>query len=184
MADPVAAAWACRVVGMHIDLIQELINAEHAAAMPVPTLGGSVSQSREPDDRMLVLVERRLEHGSDPEHLDPVRHLLADRLGRMADWYHQHAHQTLDLDAWHPLATRFGRLIGDPVAASALVTCLLHHARIGHDDQHRKNARERWRRLAIKYVEVLDEQRRKGRTDQAGRPVIQTVEGEGERRIG
>jgi len=58
------------------------------------------------------------------------------------------------------------------------------HAPDEETQRRRKNARDRWRRLAEWYVRVLDEQPSKGRTDHVGRPAIQSVEGEGERRFG
>jgi hypothetical protein len=178
--DPVVAHLSKRVIGMHADLIAWMAEAERARVLPTPTLGGSVSQSREPDDRMLTIVEERLELGGDPERLDPVRQRLADRLGRDAAWYLKTTGE-VDWDYREPLAVRLGDLIGDQIAANALATSLLCHARLAPAawERERKAARERWRRQATRYVQILDEQRIK-----VDRPMVQTVEGEGERRFG
>jgi len=67
------------------------------------------------------------------------------------------------------------------VAANAIATSLLGHRRLvlAGMDAERKAARERWRRQATRYVQILDEQR-----PRVDRPVVQTVEGEGERKFG
>jgi hypothetical protein len=178
--DPITARLAKRIIGMHADLITWMHDAERARVLPTPTLGGSISQSREPDDRMLIIVEERLELGGDPERLDPVRQRLADRLGRDAAWYLKTTGE-IDLADWEPLAVRLGDLIGDQIAANALATSLLCHRRLAPPrwEREHKAARERWRRQATRYVQILDEQRIK-----IDRPMVQTVEGEGERRIG
>jgi hypothetical protein len=193
MADAVAARLVAHVILMHRGLVQWMHEATRATVLPDPfrlpgderpggvAVGGSVSISREPDDAMLALVEQRLEPGgTDPERLDPVRQRLADRLGRDAGWYLKTA-GGVDLAEWEPLAVRLGDLVGDQVAANQLATSLLGHRRLvlaGMWDE-RKAARERWRRQGVRYVQILDEQRVK-----VDRPMVQTVEGEGERRFG
>jgi len=201
-ADRVTAALATHVVLMHRGLVQWMHEATRATVLPDPfrlpgderpggvTVGGSVSTSREPDDAMLALVEQRLEPGgADPERLDPVRQRLTHRLGELAGWYGEHVGEA-NLERWEPLAVRLGDLIGDQVAANALATCLVgHNHLIAHlaslwtqdAERTRKAARERWRRLAAWYVRVLDEQPTREPTS---RVVVQSVEGEGERRFG
>jgi hypothetical protein len=197
MQDDVAARLATRIVLMHAGLVRWMGEAEISCVLPDPfrlpgderpggvTVGGSVSISREPDDAMLALVEQRLEPGgADPERLDPVRQRLADRLGRDASWYLKTA-GSVDIAEWEPLAVRLGDLIGDQVAANAVATSLLGHRRLvlAGMDAERKAARERWRRQAEKYVEILDEQPTKG-PDPTGRPVIQSVGEDDVRRFG
>ena len=202
MADPVAAALATHVVLMHRGLVAWQHAATESTVLPRPyrfpgderpggvAVGGSVSVSREPDDAMLELVAARLEPGgADPERLDPVRQRLTHRLGELAAWYGQQPGNWVDVAEWEPLATRLGDLIGDQVAANALAMSMLRHARLAYapdeeTQRRRKNARDRWRRLAEWYVRVLDEQPSKGRRDPVGRVAIQSVEGEGERRFG
>jgi hypothetical protein len=194
MADDVAAANATHVVLMHRGLVAWMTEATFASVLlyqpyRLPgderpggvAVGGSVTVSRDPDDAMVELVDRRLaEGGHDPERLDPVRQKLADLLGRDASWYLKIVGQ-VDLAEWEPLAVRLGDFIGDQVAANALATSLLGHRHLVHagTTDQRKAARERWRRQHIRYVQIRDEQRTK-----VDRPVVQTVEGEGERRFG
>lgn len=193
MADPVAAAQAFTVVGLHAGLVREIHEAEvNSVQLAVPQrrhLGDPRDANRltgrsgsgDPDDHMIAIIDHRLfGHGLDPERLDPVRQRLADRLGRDAAWYLKTA-GGVDVAEWEPLAVRLGDLVGDQVAANAVATCLLGHRRLvlaGMADE-RKAARERWRRQGVRYVQILDEQRIK-----VDRPVVQTVEGEGERRFG
>jgi hypothetical protein len=196
MADAVAARLATHVIGMHTGLVAWMHDAERSHVLPDPfrlpgderaggvAVGGSVAESREPDDAMLRLVEQRLEVGTDPERLDPVRIRMTAKLGELAGWYGQH--ELVDVAEWEPLATRLGDLIGDQVAANALALCFIRHARLAYaadeqTQQRRKAARERWRRLVAWYVRVLDEQPTK---DPTSRVVVQSVEGEGERRFG
>jgi len=193
MADPAAAAHCMHVIGKHAGLIRWIADAEFNRVLPQPArrhLGDPRDYNRvtgilgthDPDDHMITLVDERVFSpvGHDPEHLDPVRQRLADRLGRDAAWYLKTTGQ-VTLEEWEPLAVRLGDLIGDQVAANALATSLLCHARLTPAawERERKAARERWRRQATRYVQILDEQR-----IQADRVVVQSVEGEGERRIG
>jgi hypothetical protein len=193
MADHVAAALAMHVIGKHAGLIRDIADAEFNRVLPQPArrhLGDprdynrivGILGTRDPDDAMIALVDERVFSpvGHDPEHLDPVRHKLTDLLGRDAAWYLKTT-GTVDLEDWEPLAVRLGDLIGDQIAANALATSLLCHARLAPASwqAERKAARERWRRQATRYVQILDEQRIK-----VDRPMVQTVEGEGERRFG
>jgi len=198
MQDPVAARLATHVAGMHAGLLAWIADAEQASVLPEPfrlpgderpggvAVGGSVTQSRDPDDAMVDLINRRLEQGPDPERLQPVRQRLADRLGELAGWYGQGSQMHLVVEEWEPLAVRLGDHLHDQVAANALAMCLLRHARLAyapdeHTQRKRKAAQQRWRRLAAWYVRVLDEQPTKEPTS---RVVVQSVEGEGERRFG
>ncbi len=193
MADPIAARLATHVVAMHAGLMVWIADAEQARILPASALdGGSgyVSESREPDDRMLTLVDERLqaEGPYDPERLEPVRRYLTNELGKLAGWYIAQTGGVL-LHRWEPLAVRLGDLTQDQVAANALATCLLghHHLAITALTPSRgvcQAARERWRRLADRYVRTLDEQPSKGRAGPTGRVMVQSVEGEGERRFG
>lgn len=205
MADRVAAHWTYRVIGLHAGLVREIREAEMARVLPQPFrlpgdervggvhVAGSVSGTREPDDALFARVHERLEAGGtfDPEGLEPLRQRMAHSLGELAGWYLEHTGPvdlTTEADAavWEPLAVRLGDLIGDQVAANALATCLICHARLqgGSWDRLRKNAREQWRRRATSFVRWLDQQPDKGRWDRTGRVAVQSVEGEGERRIG
>jgi hypothetical protein len=197
MSDPVAARLATDVVGMHAGLVQWMRDAERAHVLPQPfrlpgdervggvSVAGVVSGTREPDDRMMRLVDDRL--GTlDPEGLDPVRQRLAHRLGELASWYGQGSRMLVTEEEWESLAVRLGDLIGDQVAANALALCLIRHARIADDPKarFRKNARERWRRLAEWYVRVLDDQPTKGRRTTGGRVQVESVGPDGERKFG
>jgi hypothetical protein len=201
MADPVAARLATDVVGMHQGLIAWMAEAERSHVLPQPfrlpgdervggvSVAGVVSGTREPDDRMMRLVDDRLTT-VDPEGLDPVRQRLAHRLGMLASWYIDItggvdvAELEVDVAEWEPTAVRLGDLIGDQVAANAITTCLLCHARLSADERTRKNARERWRRLAEWYVRVLDDQPTKGRRTTTGRVQVESVGPDGERKFG
>jgi hypothetical protein len=191
--DAVAARYCTYVIQMHAGLCYWMTAAELGHALPTPTLGGSIFQSQEPDDRILKLIEDRLETGADPEHLEPVRQRLAHRLGDLASWYTAVA-GSVDVEDWEPLAVRLGDYIGDQVAANALATSLLGHRRLVElgKDQLRKNARDRWWRLAGWYVRRLDEQPERGRTTLSGRPRVESIgpggdrviEGDEERSVG
>jgi hypothetical protein len=206
MADPVAARLATDVIGMHQGLVAWMAEAERSHVLPQPfrlpgdervggvSVAGVVSGTREPDDRMMRLVDDRL--GTvDPEGLDPVRQRLAHRLGELAGWYLETVGE-VGLVKWEPLAVRVGDLIGDQVAANALATCLACHAHLAdhppilschraeHVERLRKNARERWRRLAEWYVRVLDDQPTKGRRTSQGRVQVESVGPDGERKFG
>jgi hypothetical protein len=198
MADPVAGRLATDVLGMHQGLIAWIREAERASVLPQPfrlpgdervggvSVAGVVSGTREPDDRMMRLVDDRLAT-VDPEGLDPVRQRLAHRLGELAGWYGEGSGDMLvGVEEWEPLAVRLGDLIGDQVAANALALCLIRHARIADDPKarFRKNARERWRRLAEWYVRVLDDQPTKGRRTTGGRVQVESVGPDGERKFG
>jgi hypothetical protein len=195
MQDPVAARLALRVVGMHAGLIEWIRDAERAHVLPQPfrlpgdervggvSVAGVVSGTREPDDRMMRLVDDRLV-SVDPEGLDPVRQRLAHRLGELAGWYGEGSHMLVTEEEWEPLAVRLGDLVGDQVAANALALCLLRHGRLSTDERTRKNARERWRRLAEWYVRVLDDQPTKGRRTTTGRVQVESVGPDGERKFG
>ena len=197
MADPVAARLATHVVSMHAGLLVWIADAERARILPASALdGGSgfVSESREPDDHLFAKVEQRLDDDQwrggrfDPERLEPVRAYLAHRLGELAGWYVDQTGGVL-LHRWEPLAVRLGDLTGDQVAANALATCLLghHHLAITALTPSRgvcQAARERWRRLADRYVRTLDEQPSKGRHGPAGRVVVESVSGDDVRRFG
>jgi hypothetical protein len=209
MQDPVAARLALRVIGMHAALVAWMRDAEHNHVLPDPfrlpgdervggvSVGGMVSGTREPDDRMMRLVEDRLTT-IDPEGLDPVRQRLTHRLGELAGWYVEVVGE-VDVVAWEPLAVRLGDLIGDQVAANALATCCWGHCVIarhaglslidptGGWKRAHKNARERWRRLVKTYLVVLkavDDQPTKGRRTSSGRVQVESVGPDGERRIG
>jgi hypothetical protein len=207
MQDNVAARLALRVIGMHAGLVAWMRDAERSHVLPDPfrlpgdervggvSVGGMVSGTREPDDRMMRLVEDRLDSGRfDPEGLDPVRQRLAHRLGELAGWYLSLMVGQVNVAEWEPLAVRLGDIIGDQIAANAMATCLLCHARFARvsvyatTDQdfqrQRKNARERWRRLAEWYIKVLDDQPTKGRRTPSGRVQVESVGPDGERRIG
>jgi hypothetical protein len=198
MADPVAGRLATDVIGMHAGLISWIAEAERAHVLPDPfrlpgdervggvSVGGVVSGTREPDDRMMRLVDDRLV-SVDPEGLDPVRQRLAHRLGELSGWYLDTAKVVIDqvyMAAWETPAVRLGDLIGDQTAANAIATCLLCHARLAADERQRKNARERWRRLAEWYVRVLDDQPTKGRRTTGGRVQVESVGPDGERKFG
>jgi hypothetical protein len=207
MQDPVAARLATDVVGMHQGLVAWMAEAERSHVLPQPfrlpgdervggvSVAGVVSGTREPDDRMMRLVDDRLV-SVDPEGLDPVRQRLAHRLGELAAWYLSLMVGQVDVAEWEPLAVRLGDLLGDQVAANAMATCLLCHARfapsLGYEvadqdlqlQRHRKNARERWRRLAEWYVRVLDDQPTKGRRTSQGRVQVESVGPDGERKFG
>jgi hypothetical protein len=201
MQDPVAARLATDVVGMHQGLIAWMADAERAHTLPQPfrlpgdervggvSVAGVVSGTREPDDRMMRLVDDRLDAGADPEGLDPVRQRLAHRLGELAGWYGEGSHMLVTEDEWEPLAVRLGDLVGDQVAANALALCFIRHGRLvyspdEHTQRQRKNARERWRRLAEWYVRVLDDQPTKGRRTSTGRVQVESVGPDGERKFG
>jgi hypothetical protein len=175
MADLVAARLASHVAGMHAGLLAWIADAEHASVLPdsfrLPgderpggvSVGGSVQQSRDPDDAMIDLIDRRLSNGTDPERLEPVRQRLTNRLGDLAGWYGQGSQMHLTIEEWEPLAVYLGDHLRDQVAAKALAICCLRHARMAASpDQHwqrrRNAARERWRRLAAWYIRVLDDQ--------------------------
>lgn len=197
MADNVAAAQAFTVVGLHVGLVLEIHEAElNAVQLAVPQrrhLGDprdinrqtGIGSSSDPDDAMIAIIDRRLfGQGTDPERLGPVRIRMTQKLGELAGWYGQH--ELVDVAEWEPLATRLGDLIGDQVAANSLALCCIRHARLAYYSNEqaqakRKAARERWRRLATWYVRVLDEQPTREPTS---RVVVQSVEGEGERRFG
>lgn len=183
MADPVAARLAFNVTTMHAGLIAWMAAAEQSTALPDPfrlpgderpggvAVGSSVSKSRDPDDAMVALVDRRVfgdpdqgrdPEGADPERLEPIRQYLAHRLSELAGWYVDQTGSILP-DRWEPLAVRLGDLLGDQIAANALATCLLghHHLAITTLAPSRgrcQAARERWRRLADRYVRTLDQQ--------------------------
>jgi hypothetical protein len=207
MADPVAAAQAFTVVGLHAGLVLEIHEAElNAVQLAVPQrrhLGDprdanrqtGIGGSGDPDDAMIAIIDARLfGHGYDPERLDPVRQRLAHRLGELAAWYGERVGMP-EVKDWEPLAVRLGDLIGDQVAANALAICcwghrvMARHAGLSLIDPDgtwqriHKAARERWRRLATWYVRVLDEQPTKG-PDPTGRPVIQSVGEDDVRRFG
>jgi hypothetical protein len=206
MADPVAGRLATDVIGMHAGLVAWIAEAERASVLPQPfrlpgdervggvSVAGVVSGTREPDDRMMRLVDDRLDT-VDPEGLDPVRQRLAHRLGDLAAWYGEVAGET-DLAAWEPLAVRLGDIVSDQVAANALATCcwghrvIARHAGLSLIDpdggwkRAHKNARERWRRLAEWYVRVLDDQPTKGRRTTSGRVQVESVGPDGERKFG
>jgi hypothetical protein len=200
MQDPVAARLALRVVGMHAGLIEWIRDAERAHVLPQPfrlpgdervggvSVSGVVSGTREPDDRMMRLVDDRLTT-VDPEGLDPVRQRLAHRLGELATWYlggDGGLGYDIEATVWEPMAVRLGDLIGDQVAANALATCMACHRSFVQRsfDRERKNARERWRRLAEWYVRVLDDQPTKGRRTTSGRVQVESVGPDGERKFG
>jgi hypothetical protein len=200
MADPVAGRLATDVIGMHAGLISWIAEAERAHVLPDPfrlpgdervggvSVGGMVSGTREPDDRMMRLVDDRLVT-VDPEGLDPVRQRLAHRLGELAAWYGEGSQMLVTEEEWEPLAVRLGDLMGDQVAANALALCFIRHGRLAYaPDEHtqrlRKNARDRWRRLAEWYVRVLDDQPTKGRRTSSGRVQVESVGPDGERQIG
>jgi hypothetical protein len=175
---------------MHTGLMAWIAAAEFARTLAQPALDASVSQSREPDDRMLTLVEHRLEAEGvyDPEHLEPTRQYLAWKLGNLAGWYVDQTGGVL-LDRWEPLAVRLGDYIGDQVAANALATSLLGHHHLAITALNRSRGvcqagRERWRRMAERYVRTLDEQRSKGRVGSAGRVVVESVGEDDVRRFG
>jgi hypothetical protein len=189
-ADPVAARLATHVVGMHAGLMAWIAAAEFARTIAQPALDASVSQSREPDDRMLTLVEHRLDADGvyDPEHLEPTRQYLAHRLGELAGWYVDQTGGVL-LDRWEVLAVRLGDYTGDQIAANALATSLLGHHHLAITALNRSRGvcqagRERWRRMAERYVRTLDEQRSQGRTGPAGRVVVESVGEDEVRRFG
>jgi hypothetical protein len=196
MQDPVAARLACHVIAMHAGLVAWIAEAEMSRVLPHLGLDGSVTESREPDDGLFAKVSQRLDEGQwnsgrfDPERLDPVRQRLAHRLGELAAWYGEGTGMGVEVEEWEPLAVRLGDLIGDQIAANALAMCLVRHRMIAQaawiptGEAHRKRARERWRRLAAWYIKVLDQQPTKGTTMYTGKVVIQSVEGEGERRFG
>jgi len=197
MVDPVAAALATPVVLMHRGLVAWIAEAEQSSVQPAPQRRHAfddrdsnrvtrITGTHDPDDAMVALIDRRLALGPDPEHLEPIRIAMTTKLGKEAAWYSQGSEMFLYPEEWEPLATRLGDLIGDQVAANALAMCCIRHARLAYasDEQtqhRRKAARERWRRLAAWYVRVLDEQPTKEPTS---RVVVQSVEGEGERRFG
>jgi hypothetical protein len=201
MADPVAGRLATDVIGMHQGLIAWIAEAERSSVLPQPfrlpgdervggvSVAGVVSGTREPDDRMMRLVDDRLTT-VDPEGLDPVRQRLAHRLGELAGWYGEVADWYGGAQGWtqewEPLATRLGDIIGDQVAANALTLCLMRHAKLATPglERQRKNARERWRRLAEWYVRVLDDQPTKGRRTTSGRVQVESVGPDGERKFG
>ena len=200
MADPVAARLATHVAGMHAGLLAWIADAEYASVLPEPfrlpgderpggvAVGGSVQQSRDPDDAMIDLIDRRLERGADPERLEPVRQRLAHRLGELADWYGQGSQMHLTLEEWEPLAVYLGDHLQDQVAAKALALCCLRHGRMAASpDQHwqkrRHAARERWRRLAAWYIRVLDDQPTRQPAEQAPER-YQSVGPDGVRRFG
>jgi hypothetical protein len=189
-ADPVAARLATLVVGMHAGLMAWIAAAEYACTLAQPALDAGVSQSREPDDRMLTLVEHRLEAEGvyDPERLEPTRAYLAHRLGVDAGWYVAQTGGVL-LERWEPLAVRLGDYIGDQTAANALATSLLGHHHLAITALNRSRgvchaARQRWSRMAERYVRTLDEQRGKGRHGPAGRVVVESVGEDDIRRFG
>lgn len=187
MQDPFAAPDACRVTLIHTGLIAWMAAAELSRALPAAgaALGGSVTQTREPDDAIVNLVADVLETGGwDPEHLDPIRARLSHHLSRDAAWYVDHT-GSVELEEWEPLATRLGDLIGDQHAAGALATSIIGHRRLVLTGMTRqqKAARERWRRQKIRYVRVLDEQPTKGRVDQGGRTPTEWVDQHGQRWI-
>lgn len=194
MADPVAARYAMHVAGKHAGLIRWMKEAELSSVTPAPQRRHAfddrdadrvthITGTHDPDDAMITLIDRRLAQGADPERLDPVRQRMTAKLGELAGWYGQH--ELVDVAEWEPLATRLGDLIGDQVAANALALCCIRHARLATGDEKaqtkRKNARDRWYRLAGWYVRVLDEQPTKEPTT---RVAIQSVDQSGERTIG
>lgn len=200
MADPVAAAQAYQVISKHAGLIHWMVDAEISQVMPAPQrrhlgdprdanrLTGFLA-ARGPDDAMIDLIDARIDgHGLDPEHLDPVRQYLAHRLGELASWYLDHTGTILP-DRWEPLAVRLGDLVGDQTAANALATCVLghHHLAITALIPSRgvcQAGRERWRRLAERYVRTLDEQPGKGRLTLGGRVAVESVGLDDVRRFG
>jgi hypothetical protein len=200
MHDPVAARLATHVAGMHAGLLAWIADAEHASVLPdsfrLPgderpggvSVGGSVTQSRDPDDAMIDLIDRRLSNGTDPERLEPVRQRLTNRLRDLAGWYGQGSQMHLTIEEWEPLAVYLGDHLRDQVAANALAMSCIRHGRMAAlSDQHwqrrRNAARERWRRLAAWYIRVLDDQpTRQPATQQPER--YQTVGPDGVRRFG
>lgn len=199
MGDPVAARLAYRVIGLHAGLVAWIADAEHATALPAPfrlpgderpggvTVGSAITHTRDPDDAMLRLVTDRLDAPGtyDPEFLQPVRLRIIGRFSEFATWYSVYG-GLLTVEEWEPLAVRLGDLTGDEVASNALAVCLIRHATLATPgwERERKNARERWRRLAAWMVRLLDQQPEKGRLDRVGRVAIQTVHGDGQRQIG
>lgn len=197
MQDHVAARYAMHVAGKHAGLVRWMAEAEVSSVQPAPQRRHAfddrdadrithITGTHDPDDAMITLIDRRLALGADPEHLDPVRQRMNSKLGELAAWYGQGSQMWVDVTEWEPLATRLGDLVGDLVAANALALCCIRHARLAYSPDEkvqtkRKNARDRWYRLAGWYVRVLDEQPTK---EPATRPAIQSVEGEGERRFG
>lgn len=205
MADPVAAQYALRVVGMHGGLIAWKREAEQAMLTPAPQRrhpfddreagrGARVSGTRNPDDWMAALVDRWIQVGGDPEHLEPTRHRMTHKLGELAGWYLDKTGagrgsdgpmaDLLYLARWEPLAVRLGDLIGDQVAANALATAMLgHHALVITTPTRYTGAchaaRARWSRLAGWYVRLLDEQ-----ADPYRRAPVESVGSDGQRRIG
>jgi hypothetical protein len=196
MADPVAARLALRVVGMHAGLIRWMHEAEQSLLTPAPqrrhpfddrdaNRGAHISGTRDPDTWIVNVVDQWMLAGHDPEHLDPVRHRMTDRLGRLAGWYVDKAGIPL-LQRWEPLAVRLDDLVGDPVAANALATSILgHHAlaitALTPSRGVCQNGREHWRRLATWYAETALDDQRERRHD---RPRVESVGPDGERQIG
>jgi hypothetical protein len=196
MHDPVAARLALRVIGMHAGLIRWMAEAEQSFLLPAPQRrhpfddrdidrGAHISGTRDPDDWMINLVDQRIHLGDDPEHLQPVRHRMTDRLGRLAGWYIDQAGVPLP-DRWEPLAVRLGDLIGDQVAANALATSICgHHAlaitALTPSRGVCQNGRERWRRVAIWYAATALDNQRERHHDRAR---VESVGPDGERRIG
>ena len=196
MADPVAARLTLRVVGMHAGFIRWIHEAEQAMLTPAPQRrhpfddrdagrGAHISGTRDPDTWIVNVVDQWMLLGHDPEHLDPVRHRMTDRLGRLAGWYVDKAGIPL-LQRWEPLAIRLGDLIGDQVAANALATSVLGHHALAITALTPSRgvchaAREQWRRLEVWYVQTaLDDQPERRRD----RVRVESVGPDGERQIG
>jgi hypothetical protein len=199
--DPVATGFILRVIRLHAQLIGWMAAARDAQlqlAQPQRRHSGDPRDrwrgitgrgTLEPDDPMVNLIDRRTQVGDDPEHLDPIRQRMTHKLGELAGWYGERAGIEEAAEEWEPLATRLGDLIGDQVAANAIAFCLLRHRRLAvtpYEEirRHHKAAQQRWRRLVEWYVRVLDDQPTRPPPERTGRPQLESVGPDGERRVG